>query len=152
MRRASTLASSVVSRFLISAQDGVTSTAVLQHRIFQSALYGTTSNTAAQSTTRRWYSSALSLSGGSAKTVSLSFAGALFSVAAVTSVSEEVWAKEPPPPELVPKDVILYQYEACPFCNKVKGNKSQYDIINNAVSSYHLFSLHEDLALWNTRP
>lgn len=27
-----------------------------------------------------------------------------------------------PRPSFVPKDVVLYQYEACPFCNKVKGN------------------------------
>ncbi|RVW52749.1 hypothetical protein CK203_091173 [Vitis vinifera] len=116
MRRASALASSVLSRTLLSAQEGATTTAVIQHRIFQAALYGTTTSAAAQSTRRRWYSTALhSLSGGSAKTVSLSIAGALFSVAAATSLSEEVLAKEPPSPDLVPKDVVLYQYEACPF-------------------------------------
>lgn len=25
-----------------------------------------------------------------------------------------------------PKDVVLYQYEACPFCNKVKGSFSVF--------------------------
>lgn len=129
MRRASALASSALSRALLSAQDGATTTAVIQHRIFQAALYGTTTSAAAQSTRRRWYSTALhSLSGGSAKTVSLSIAGALFSVAAATSLSEEVLAKEPPSPDLVPKDVVLYQYEACPFCNKVKAFLDYYDI------------------------
>jgi microsomal prostaglandin-E synthase 2 len=45
----------------------------------------------------------------------------LVSAAAAASLSQEVLAKEPPPAELVPKEVVLYQYEACPFCNKVKG-------------------------------
>ncbi|XP_064962362.1 uncharacterized protein LOC135611039 isoform X1 [Musa acuminata AAA Group] len=31
---------------------------------------------------------------------------------------------EPPSPELIPKDAVPYQYEACPLCNKVKGNFS----------------------------
>ncbi|URD94676.1 Glutaredoxin, partial [Musa troglodytarum] len=29
---------------------------------------------------------------------------------------------EPTSPELIPKDAVLYQYEACPLCNKVEGN------------------------------
>lgn len=45
----------------------------------------------------------------------------MISVAAAATLSQEVYAKEPPPPEVVPKEVVLYQYEACPFCNKVKG-------------------------------
>lgn len=40
----------------------------------------------------------------------------------------EVYAKEPQPPEVVPKDVVLYQYEACPFCNKVKAFLDYYNI------------------------
>lgn len=52
------------------------------------------------------------------KPVSLGLAGALsFSLTLMTRAE----AKEPPAAELVPKDVVLYQYEACPFCNKVKG-------------------------------
>ncbi|XP_034911038.1 uncharacterized protein [Populus alba] len=46
---------------------------------------------------------------------------ALVSAAAAASLSQDVLAKEPPLAELVPKEVVLYQYEACPFCNKVKG-------------------------------
>lgn len=30
-------------------------------------------------------------------------------------------AKERPPIDLLPKEVVLYQYQACPFCNKVRG-------------------------------
>lgn len=49
----------------------------------------------------------------------LGFAGVVsFSTALL---DREAVAKEPPPPELAPKIVVLYQYEACPFCNKVKG-------------------------------
>ncbi|RZS22022.1 hypothetical protein BHM03_00054757 [Ensete ventricosum] len=55
------------------------------------------------------------------RSVSVGLAGALsFSLTLVTTAG----AKEPPSPELIPKDVVLYQYEACPFCNKVKGNFS----------------------------
>ncbi|KAK2664531.1 hypothetical protein Ddye_003105 [Dipteronia dyeriana] len=51
-------------------------------------------------------------------------AGALASVAAVASLSyQEVHAKEPLPADLAPKEVVLYQYEACPFCNKVKADR-----------------------------
>ncbi|KAK9113269.1 hypothetical protein Scep_020788 [Stephania cephalantha] len=59
-------------------------------------------------------------------------AGALsFSVAAAaasSSSSSDVYAKEPVRSDLLPKDVLLYQYEACPFCNKVKAVLDYYDI------------------------
>eukprot|EP00262_Sarcandra_glabra_P008013 TRINITY_DN21183_c0_g1_i1.p1 TRINITY_DN21183_c0_g1~~TRINITY_DN21183_c0_g1_i1.p1 ORF type:complete len:327 (-),score=33.17 TRINITY_DN21183_c0_g1_i1:258-1238(-) len=59
----------------------------------------------------------------------LSLAGALsFSFAASSLLTDSVDAKEPPPPDLVPHDVVLYQYEACPFCNKVKAFLDYYDI------------------------
>ncbi|KAH1210460.1 Prostaglandin E synthase 2 [Glycine max] len=34
--------------------------------------------------------------------------------------SKEVLAKEPPLPEALPINIVLYQFEACYFCNKVK--------------------------------
>lgn len=40
-----------------------------------------------------------------------------FSVTA-TNLAQDFDAKE----KFQPKDVVLYQYEACPFCNKVKGD------------------------------
>lgn len=44
-------------------------------------------------------------------------------------MTQEVYAKEPPQPkEFLPKEVVLYQYEACPFCNKVKAFLDYYDI------------------------
>jgi microsomal prostaglandin-E synthase 2 len=110
MRRASTLASSLLSRTLATSHGGAAvSYAVNHHRLLQVALYGSSSSTGSSYT--RWWR------GSPARALSLGVAGALVSVAAV----QEVHAKEPPPSELVPKEVVLYQYEACPFCNKVKG-------------------------------
>ncbi|CAL9752228.1 unnamed protein product [Musa acuminata subsp. burmannicoides] len=59
------------------------------------------------------------------RSVSVGLAGALsFSLTLVTAAE----AKEPPSPELIPKDVVLYQYEACPFCNKVKAFLDYHDV------------------------
>ncbi|CAH2046915.1 unnamed protein product [Thlaspi arvense] len=58
-----------------------------------------------------------------------------FSAAAASSLGQEVHAKETsgPAQKFIPKEVVLYQYEACPFCNKVKAfldyNKIPYKII-----------------------
>ncbi|GMY23972.1 prostaglandin E synthase 2-like isoform X1 [Fagus crenata] len=117
MRRASTLASSLLSRTLATAHEGAAvSSAVNHHRLLQVALYGSSSSTGSSYT--RWWR------GSPARALSLGVAGALVSAAAV----QEVHAKEPPPSELVPKEVVLYQYEACPFCNKVKAFLDYYDI------------------------
>ncbi|KAM7517288.1 hypothetical protein LguiA_006871 [Lonicera macranthoides] len=52
-----------------------------------------------------------------------------FSATAASSLAEEVQATEPPHyTKFLPKDVVLYQYEACPFCNKVKAFLDYYDI------------------------
>lgn len=58
-----------------------------------------------------------------------SFAGGVagivfFSAAAASSLGQDVHAKEISglSQKFNPKEVVLYQYEACPFCNKVKGN------------------------------
>ncbi|EEF52757.1 prostaglandin E synthase 2 [Ricinus communis] len=52
-----------------------------------------------------------------------------FSAAAASPFAQEVHAKEPPPREkFLPNDVILYQYAACPFCNKVKAFLDYYNI------------------------
>ncbi|XP_020574388.1 prostaglandin E synthase 2 [Phalaenopsis equestris] len=59
------------------------------------------------------------------KSIKNGVAGALsFSFALSTAVE----AKEPPSAEFLPKDVVLYQYEACPFCNKVKAFLDYHDI------------------------
>ncbi|MCL7043320.1 hypothetical protein MKW94_014885 [Papaver nudicaule] len=65
------------------------------------------------------------------KAVSVGIAGAVsFSILASSLISSEqdLLAKEPPKPEFLPKEVVLYQYEACPFCNKVKAFLDYYDI------------------------
>ena len=79
------------------------------NRLLQAALY----RSAAARSHRRRFSSLL----GPLAAASLGVAGAL--------VSQEVLAKEPPPPEALPNDVVLYQFEACPFCNKVKGKRKK---------------------------
>lgn len=60
---------------------------------------------------------------------SLSSAGTVFFsvAAAASSLVQDVHAKEPLQHHLF-KDVVLYQYEACPFCNKVKAFLDYYDI------------------------
>ncbi|EPS70745.1 hypothetical protein M569_04015, partial [Genlisea aurea] len=51
----------------------------------------------------------------------------LFSVAATTLMGE-AHAKEPVQTKFLAREVVLYQYEACPFCNKVKAFLDYYDI------------------------
>lgn len=60
--------------------------------------------------------------------LALFLAGALsFSVAAaVPFLSGDAEAKERLPLEVIPRNVVLYQYEACPFCNKVKGEADKF--------------------------
>ncbi|PON79147.1 S-crystallin [Trema orientale] len=119
MRRASALATStLLSRSLATSS----------HRLLQVALFASkTTSDACCGARGRWFSPILeSFAGGSSRPMSV--AGVMVSVAAAATLSQEVYAKEPPPPELVPKDVVLYQYEACPFCNKVKAFLDYYDI------------------------
>ncbi|KAL5995693.1 hypothetical protein ACLOJK_041809 [Asimina triloba] len=61
------------------------------------------------------------LSPPSSKPFSLALAGAFSFSFAASSFSTAAIAKEPPSPDHLPRDVVLYQYEACPFCNKVKA-------------------------------
>ncbi|OAY32163.1 prostaglandin E synthase 2 [Manihot esculenta] len=123
MRRASTLASSVFSRTLATTYDGGATTT--NRRLLQAALYCTGGAGGSYNHNRWFYRLSNSFS---ARAASVGVAGALVSVAATTFLAQEAYAKEPPPQELVPKDVVLYQYEACPFCNKVKAFLDYYDI------------------------
>ncbi|XP_057975537.1 uncharacterized protein LOC131162932 [Malania oleifera] len=91
-----------------------------KHRLLQTALYGTTTTT---STDPRWFKFGLP-----SRCVSHGVAGTMFFSVAATSVAQEVHASERPPPTFLPKDVVLYQYEACPFCNKVKAFLDYYRI------------------------
>lgn len=51
--------------------------------------------------------------------LSISFAASSYTVAA---------AKDRPSSDLIPKEVVMYQYEACPFCNKVRAFLDYHDI------------------------
>lgn len=55
--------------------------------------------------------------------IARSVAGAVsYSSASATALAHDVHAKGTSRAEgLLSKDVVLYQFEACPFCNKVKG-------------------------------
>ncbi|KAJ4963309.1 hypothetical protein NE237_023248 [Protea cynaroides] len=128
MRRAQSLASSVLGRALLPALEGyaaASSSAIstsVQPRLMQVALYNSYSGSSDQP---RLFSD---YGGRPTRAVSLGVAGAVsFSVAA-SSVVPNVYAKEPLSSEFLPKDVVLYQYEACPFCNKVKAFLDYYDI------------------------
>ncbi|CAJ2641934.1 unnamed protein product [Trifolium pratense] len=116
MRRASSV---LLFRTLAAARAGSATSIAVPNRFIQATLYGTTAGSSPSS--RRWFSSILGVAAGT----SLGVGGALI---AASSVSHEVLAKEPPPSHALPNDVVLYQYEACPFCNKVKAFLDYYDI------------------------
>ncbi|KAG6528266.1 hypothetical protein ZIOFF_010417 [Zingiber officinale] len=97
-----------------AARTPLSSAAASQRTVPTTALGTTASDVVTLPRSRRWPSPPPAIS---SRIVPVGFAGALsFSMTLVT-VAE---AKEPPSPERIPKDVVLYQYEACPFCNKVK--------------------------------
>lgn len=101
--------------------------ATASHQFAQVALYScsTSNNNSYSNAKSRWFFdnySDMALKSGFALAGTV-----LFSVAA-SSLTQEVYAKEPLPPDVRPDDVVLYQYEACPFCNKVKAFLDYYDI------------------------
>lgn len=119
MRRVSRIAA------LYRAVDGTSAVAAPQHRMSAAAQFSTSSSKS--SAKSNWLFNNL-LTDLSARTAAHAVAGTmLFSVAA-TTLTEEVHAKEAVPQELRPKDLVLYQYEACPFCNKVKAFLDYYDL------------------------
>ncbi|KAJ9553764.1 hypothetical protein OSB04_017809, partial [Centaurea solstitialis] len=114
MRRASTLAaaSASLSRAVLASSDHQ------YNRLFFQAtsLYATTN----AASSRRWFSTGSMSTGGSsgAAKVFLSL-GCVAVVGAGVLVGGEAYAKEAVRSDLVPKEVVLYQYESCPFCNKI---------------------------------
>lgn len=89
------------------------------HRLLQTALFGTTATNNSLSARSHWFWYKRIADDRRATRAAIT-GTMLFSVAAVALV-EEVRAKEPVKSEYLPKDVVIYQFEACPFCNKVKG-------------------------------
>lgn len=68
-----------------------------------------------------------------------SIAGTMFfSVAAAASLSQEAHAKESLHSNLF-NDVVLYQYEACPFCNKVKGTTTIFFVLSTKTSHVYMY-------------
>ncbi|THG20758.1 hypothetical protein TEA_003832 [Camellia sinensis var. sinensis] len=108
--------------------------ATTTHLFQQSKLYGSGFSSVKQP---RWFSPHHSIAKHSTpRSAEECVAGTMFfSVAASSSSSslaEDVHdAKELPPQSMKlfnPKDVVLYQYQACPFCNKVKAFLDYHDI------------------------
>lgn len=103
---------------------------VYHQRLSQVALFSTSNN---NSSARSHWFSYDRISNHSSRAAAHAVAGTmLFSVAATTLV-EEVHAKEPIQAKFRPNDVVLYQYEACPFCNKVKAFLDYYDIAYKVI-------------------
>ncbi|CAI8595009.1 unnamed protein product [Vicia faba] len=115
MRRAYSV---LLHRNLAAARHGSATSIAVTNRFLQATLYGTTAGSSPSN--RRWFSSVLAAVAGTTIGVS--------GLIAANSASQEVLAKERPPSDALPSDVVLYQYEACPFCNKVKAFLDYYDI------------------------
>ncbi|PWA38654.1 Glutaredoxin [Artemisia annua] len=122
MRRATTLAATTtsLSRAIFTSSEHQY-TNLLQSASFYATNVGSS---------RRWFSTSNGSSGAKAMKSFGYLAGAGMVAAGVTAVmvEEEVYAKEAVKGDLVPKEVVLYQYESCPFCNKVKAYLDYYDI------------------------
>ncbi|GAA0171221.1 reductase [Lithospermum erythrorhizon] len=114
MRRATNLSTLYRAASALSAFGAASS-----QRRMQSTLYSTTTS----STINSLKSTLLT------KFAAHSVAGSLL----FSTATAEAFAKEPISIDLVPKEVVLYQYEACPFCNKVKAFLDYYDIPYNVV-------------------
>lgn len=145
MRRASGLA--VVCRAVVgaSAAPSAAGSHAHQHqRIFQAALFSTNINSNNSSARSHWFSYNRIAADPSARVGAHAVAGTMFFSVAATTFVEEVHAKDPVQAKFRPKDVVLYQYEACPFCNKVKGidcasqlNISCFFIFSNSMLLYY---------------
>ncbi|KAG8389860.1 hypothetical protein BUALT_Bualt01G0022700 [Buddleja alternifolia] len=111
----------------VAVAPSVTGNSVHQHlRFFQAAPFSTNSNNSSARSHRLSFNRIAGDQSDRAS-VHLITGAMLFSVVAATAV-EDVHAKETVQSEFRPNDVVLYQYEACPFCNKVKAFLDYYDI------------------------
>ncbi|XP_058074032.1 uncharacterized protein LOC131222838 isoform X2 [Magnolia sinica] len=119
------LASHLLRRSLLPSSIPAVDRSKLLHASFHS------SSSSSSSFSSRFFSSPTTssdLSPRSSKPLSLALAGALSFSFAASSISTAAIAKEPLSPDLLPREVVLYQYEACPFCNKVKSFLDYHDI------------------------
>ncbi|KAL6506700.1 hypothetical protein OROHE_022532 [Orobanche hederae] len=116
MRRVSGLAG--IRRALegVIAAPSVAGNNVLRRSLFQADVFSTTA-TNSLSARSHWFSRNR-----------IAVAGTVLFSAAASTLIGEVEAKESVQSKYRPNDVVLYQYEACPFCNKVKAFLDYYDI------------------------
>ncbi|WVZ84263.1 hypothetical protein U9M48_031314 [Paspalum notatum var. saurae] len=95
-------------------------------------LYGAASPAAAAAAGVRWCAPSVPpprLPPPSSRVMPAGVAGAVsFSLTFATVAAAEAKAKERPPQDLLPQSVVLYQYQACPFCNKVRAFLDYHDI------------------------
>ncbi|CAN1824611.1 Prostaglandin E synthase 2 [Linum perenne] len=111
--------------------------------LFRSAMLSTSSVSGPQ-----WPSRRLSDYFGLSRTsVAAGVVGTMFFSVAASSIAQEVHAKELP--KFIPKDVVLYQYEACPFCNKVKA---MYFVAKKLKKKYNITDERAALYEGGTRP
>lgn len=131
---------SVLTRALGSAAaPGSAANNTVHQSLSQAAPYGTSSYHKSH-----WFSHRLSSCFiQSNRTVSQGVAGTVFFSAAASSQLQDIHAKETPP-VFKPKDVVLYQYEACPFCNKIKGIICFRRLSSLLLLSYFSFLLSFD--------
>ncbi|XP_068313916.1 uncharacterized protein [Pyrus communis] len=120
MRRISGIA--LLTRAAGSMGGATTATSATQHRLVQAAMLSTCSNS-----NPLWFTHRLGDRFGlSRPSTAAPCAGGhvCFSTNAAASLAQEPHAHE----KFLSKDVELYQYEACPFCNKVRAFLDYYNI------------------------
>ncbi|XP_017972500.1 PREDICTED: uncharacterized protein LOC108661126 [Theobroma cacao] len=94
---------------------------------------------------RRWFSPVLSsISKSSAQAVSLGLAGVV-----VFATAASVYAKERPPAEIKPKDVVLNQFMFVPASSQVRVFLDFYDIPYKVVQ-VHSFTMIYHTKLWKS--
>ena len=74
--------------------------------------------------------------------IARSMAASAFSLSFAASTMSVAFAKERVADKFAPHEVVLYQYDACPFCNKVKGSFFGFRIFELLKRSVDL-ALHE---------
>ncbi|XVE94531.1 hypothetical protein REPUB_Repub02eG0016800 [Reevesia pubescens] len=105
--------------------------AVTEKRLVPAALMSTCSSSSNSHISSQ---KLVDLLGQSRPSVVRGVAGTMFFSVAASSLAQDAHAKElPNSGKFLPNDVVLYQYEACPFCNKVKAfldyNNIPYKIV-----------------------
>jgi microsomal prostaglandin-E synthase 2 len=107
----------VLSRSIGIGIGGGGATSATNQRLLQAALYGTTAHSNAKSNPH-WLSSRV-LADRFGPFAPSSVPKGVVGTRFIHSLAEE----PPRADKFSPKDVVLFQYEACPFCNKVKGSR-----------------------------